>query len=117
MDQDKRRLETLHLDVLVVMLVNHRLHRATARQLVQRLGHHEDTGHVVRALKQPKDILGLEHRLGVDAHVGVKIVRQCLETIGPGLLLAHHNLVAALSTLHHEVGPRHQKVRRVLGTR
>lgn len=68
------------------------------------------------ALDQPKDILGLEHHLGIDAHVGVKFIRQRLETISPGLLLAHHNLVATLSTLHHKVGPRHQKVRRVLGT-
>jgi len=114
--KNKRRLETLHLDVLIVLLVSHRLHTTTTRQLIQRLGHHHDTSRVVRALEQTEDILGLEHRLWVDAHVRVKFIWASLEALGARLLLAHHNLMTTLGTLHDEVRPSHQKVGIELGS-
>jgi len=107
-NQNKRRLETIRLKVRLARI--HLIETLAARQGDSVGRHHQCTGDVVRTLKQLEHLVGRKQHVRIDAQVRVERLRprRC-ETLGPGVLLADHHLVAFLCTAKHQIGPVHQK--------
>jgi len=72
----------------------------------------------VWALEHLEHVVRSKHGVRIDAHVSVeRLAGGHCETLGPGRLLGHHHLVAALGTLQNQISPDHQEMARVRLTR